>query len=132
MRVIRKSSRKERVEYSLFFERPDEPGSGMAFDCDAAGQIVGEVLHSQRMPNLEVAEEGVRSGKYKPPFVQKYVSRWTEPMVIACDCGRTLDLPGNTNGCRCSREYNAFGQLLSARVFWGEETGEHSADVARM
>ena len=53
------------------------------------------------------------------------------PMTIRCDCGSILELWDSwANGCNCChREYNSGGQQLASREFWGEETGEHYADV---
>ena len=49
-----------------------------------------------------------------------------------CDCGDEVYLGGFTNTCdRCGADYNSAGQLLAPRCFWGEETGEHPADIAR-
>lgn len=52
--------------------------------------------------------------------------------VIRCDCGRKLEVipAGADQSCDvCGREYNAFGQRLSPRELWGEETGETLADI---
>lgn len=45
---------------------------------------------------------------------------------IRCECGNEVELVEFwVNKCdECGREYNGFGQLLSSREQWGEETGE--------
>jgi hypothetical protein len=48
------------------------------------------------------------------------------------DCGQIVSLPDFTNTCRCGAEYNSSGQRLADRSQWGEETGEHPADIARI
>jgi ribosomal protein L37E len=51
---------------------------------------------------------------------------------IKCRCGRKLVLwSAWLNTCsNCGQDYNGFGQALAPRSQWGEETGEHPADVA--
>lgn len=72
--------------------------------------------------------------------MSRLIQRWErnddrsiKPMQMRCDCGCTLEgwRAGGDVDCRCGREYNSSGQLLAARHFWGEETGEHPADIAR-
>lgn len=56
------------------------------------------------------------------------------PEGLQCDCGRFLDWAGfgRDYSCdRCGREYNSGGQDLAPRSQWGEETGEHPADIDR-
>lgn len=48
-----------------------------------------------------------------------------------CHCGRTVHLDSSwANTCDCGAEYNGAGQRLADRRCWGEETGEHWADLA--
>lgn len=58
--------------------------------------------------------------------------RYIEPAVGKCDCGGLVSLEGFTNACSCGRLYNMSGQELSDPRFWGEETGEHPADILRI
>jgi hypothetical protein len=52
--------------------------------------------------------------------------------TIKC-CGQELECVGFTNTCDvCDRDYNWGGQLLVSRQLWGEETGEHWADVSNL
>ena len=56
------------------------------------------------------------------------------PCIIKCDCECVLEgyRPGGDVGCdRCGREYNSSGQLLADRSQWGEESGEHPAEIAQ-
>lgn len=57
--------------------------------------------------------------------------RGTRP-VIACACGAEVLCSHFTNTCDCGRDYNMSGVQLADRSQWGEETGEHPADVARI
>lgn len=54
------------------------------------------------------------------------------PAIGLCDCGREVELAGFTNTCDCGRDYNSGGTLLAPREQWGEETGEHLADIMRI
>ena len=51
---------------------------------------------------------------------------------IECDCGETVTCYGFTNTCECGLDYNMSGQRLASRSQWGEDTGEHPSDVARI
>lgn len=53
-------------------------------------------------------------------------------LKIRCHCGRELVCYGFTNTCHCGADYNMSGQHLAPRHQWGEETGEHPADIARI
>lgn len=48
------------------------------------------------------------------------------------DCGRVVELRGFTNTCECGADYNMSGQKLAPREQWGEETGEHPADIVNL
>ena len=52
--------------------------------------------------------------------------------VIKCACGAEVVCEYFTNVCTCGRDYNTCGQLLAPRSQWGEETGEHLADILRI
>lgn len=52
--------------------------------------------------------------------------------VVKCDCGAEVLCSHFTNTCDCGRDYNMSGSLLADRSQWGEETGEHPSDVARI
>lgn len=52
--------------------------------------------------------------------------------TLFCVCGKAVGLDGFTNECECGRDYNSSGQLLAPRSQWGEETGEHPADILRI
>lgn len=54
--------------------------------------------------------------------------------LFACHCGHYFTTgwnPGADFDCpRCGSEFNSGGQRLAPRSQWGEETGEHPADIA--
>ena len=58
--------------------------------------------------------------------------RIVQRRVLDCPCGEEVLCENFTNTCSCGRDYNTSGQLLAHRSQWGEETGEHPADVARI
>jgi len=51
---------------------------------------------------------------------------------ITCQCGRIVECHSFTNTCDCGRDYNWAGRLRAPRSQWGEETGEHWADIANI
>jgi len=52
--------------------------------------------------------------------------------IIKC-CSQELYCDGFTNTCpKCGQDYNWGGERLASRQLWGEETGEHWADVANL
>jgi len=56
-----------------------------------------------------------------------------EPALGRCQCGAEVELEGFTNTCEgCGRDYHWAGQALAPRECWGEETGEHPADILRI
>lgn len=52
--------------------------------------------------------------------------------TITCGCGRQVVCQDFTNTCVCGKDYNSAGQQLASRSQWGEETGEHLADILRV
>ena len=64
------------------------------------------------------------SGEYKLHYYENEFS-YRVPAQIKC-CDEWLSLGKFTNTCgSCGCDYNGSGQLLAARKYWGEETGEH-------
>lgn len=68
-----------------------------------------------------------------PSFIRREdIGRDRTRGVIQCACGEEVLCYGFTNTCDCGRDYNMSGSLLADRSQWGEETGEHPADVANV
>ena len=66
----------------------------------------------------------LESGEYKLHYYENEFS-YRVSAQIKC-CGEWLSLGNFTNTCgSCGCDYNGSGQLLAARNYWGEETGEH-------
>ena len=63
------------------------------------------------------------------------VYRYYEPPVIEClRCQHEVVLEDAwlSTCSHCGSDYNGSGQLLAPRHLWGEETGEHSADLVNL
>jgi hypothetical protein len=120
--------------FHLEYEWADCPGAGFGFDCDQAGNVDESALNPDALANLLACRAGTLRGiAIIPKGVRRYLSRWTEPAVGQCDhCGRPVELEGFTCSCCCGADYNSSGQRLAPRECWGEETGEHPADIARI
>jgi hypothetical protein len=124
----------EEVTYSREFvtldDQGNETGAGFSFPCDCRGQVDVVGLQPAGAENwrrcsrgeISVLDKGVvahRRNVYHAP-------------IIECDgCGNSVQLDNAaTNTCdRCGALYNGSGQRLSDPRDWGEETGEHWADV---
>lgn len=131
MRIIQESRMVEVVSYQHHFDWEGKVNHGFAFECDENGNIDTE----KKAP---VALENYRkcvSGEYKvvDRGIQRHVHTYREPRVGRCACHETVILDRFTNTCDgCGRDYNSSGQELASRSQWGEETGEHLADIERI
>ncbi len=132
MEIIKKSERVSVISYSLEFEWNDCPGAGIGFDCDKDGNITFNKMNQAARENLNACI----CGEYNVRFtgVRKSEHRYMEPAVGTCNvCEEEVYLEGFTNTCgRCGTDYNQSGQQLASRSQWGEETGEHPADIAQI
>jgi hypothetical protein len=56
------------------------------------------------------------------------------PAIARCHCGARLELATSwLNTCdACGRDYDGSGAGLAPRHHWGEETGEHWADLVAL
>jgi hypothetical protein len=128
--LVTRSRRVECVEYVLEFTCRECPSAGFSFECDKHGAVDRDTLYPEAVENLDkcldgtfdVIAEGVRKREWS----------YREPAVGKCSCGSMVVLDHFTNACQCGRDYNSSGDLLAPRECWGEETGEHPADIARI
>jgi hypothetical protein len=128
MKILKRSEPVEKVEYTFNFDSIKHPGSGLAFPCDQNGMLFPFECE-EAATNYK---QGYLSGLYHAPYIQKYEWQVIKPFKIECDCGRVLHLWSETNECGyCGRLWSQWAQRLAPIHFWGEETGEHPADVAR-
>lgn len=59
-----------------------------------------------------------------------YMVRVPGYVLVECDCHRYVYCEGFTSTCAgCGADYNWNGDRLAPRHMWGEETGEHPADI---
>ena len=133
--IIRKRAQRENITYQQEYRWADDPNAGFSFDCNKDGYIDWSKLSSAGKKNLAMCLEGKDPETGKRIInagIEKFTSSYVEPAVGRCACGREVELYGFTNTCDCGREYNSAGQQLADRSQWGEETGEHPADIARI
>ena len=125
MKIIKDRQHHQSTKHFLFFE--GENGCGFSFDCDKYGKVDQDKLSDAAKSNYDdciVNSDG---------SVEESVQSWTEPAIGLCKCGGKVELKDFTNSCEsCGKDYNSSGQQLAPREQWGEETGEHPADIARI
>ena len=105
-----------RLNYTLTFHR----GAGWSFDCDEKGNINESKLTKAGKSNLDMC----RNGQYTvdPPEISKRDRIYYSPMVIQCQCGKTLAVSDSwENPCECGRNYDGSGNELAPRALWGDE-----------
>ncbi len=122
MKIIKDVSRETVTEYHLHFTRIADPSSGFRFSCDAGGNR----LNSNDASNANYAMCLARPEEFRNDGMQIYTRTIKHPAIGICDsCGYEVTLYGGDVSCeRCETEYNHFGQRLTSRSQWGEETGE--------
>lgn len=101
------------------------------FDCDRNGRIDESQLGPKALENLRKCREACKQGEASWEILDATKS-YVEPAAGRCVCGEEVELSGFTNTCDCGRDYDSSGVLLAPRSQWGEETGEHPADIARI
>ncbi len=105
--------------------------SGFSFPCDKNGQP--KALEKPAQANFEACLTGAVDGRaVEDEGVVEYQTPWRTDAVGKCECGRKVTLDSFTNTCDCGADYNRSGQRLACRSQWGEDTGEHYADIARI
>jgi len=120
----------EHVAYVRSFHWRDDPGAGFSFDCDESGAIDRAALYPEAIENLDKCLDG--SFDVVDDGVEKREWQHWEPAQGRCPCGEIVYLDHFTNTCRCGRDYDSSGNELAPRDQWGEETGEHWADILRI
>jgi len=107
MEIIREETHEFTEEYRIEFSYPD--GGGFVFDCDKFGNILDTITSEQ----AQVYEKCKSNPEMKMEILDHSRS-YTHPAVGKCCCNQEVALGGFTNSCcKCGREYNSFGQLLS-------------------
>lgn len=133
MHIIKQASQGVTLVKERSFNMKDMPGCGYAFDLDKQNNPIltnpyaeKNYLDCLRGTNDKgelIIDNGIKTRKHY----------WNECAIGKCSCGMLVHLSGFTNTCdRCGNDYNMSGQLLAPREQWGEETGEHYVDIARI
>ena len=124
----------EEHELRRNFHYVDEPGSGASFPCDQAGNLNID-LHPAAYANFSNCLQLTEAGRMVDEGVVDEVYRHYEPPVIEClRCQHEVVLEDAwlSTCSHCGADYNGSGQLLAPRHLWGEETGEHPADLVNL
>lgn len=110
LQIIQRRQYVERVEFALYFERIEHPGSGYAFPSDERGNLLQDQMPEPARANHADCLTKVGT-VYHAPEVTRYQSSYVEPAVGRCSCGRKVVLgDALTNTCDCGRSYNMGGQ----------------------
>lgn len=130
MQIIQKEARIESVEYDWVFQRIGaSEGTGFSFGTDESGNLLG--MEGEAVDNLLYALD--HPEEYDDRGIERSVWVSRQYAQGICDvCGEIVELSGFTNPCECGADYNFAGQRLAPRSQWGEETGEHWSDIARI
>jgi hypothetical protein len=106
------------------------------FESDRDGLVDESLLTPEVLENLRQCREACKRGDLEWEVLGMTIldmtKSYVEPAVGRCVCGEEVMLSGFTNTCDCGRDYDSSGVLLAPRSQWGEETGEHPADIARI
>jgi hypothetical protein len=104
--------------------------------CDADGNVDEAALHPDGLNSLRMCLQGSdergRAIVLKGVMCQRRTIRL--PAIARCHCGALLELESSwLNTCpSCDRDYDGSGTALAPRHHWGEETGEHWADLVAL
>lgn len=130
--IISRRQYHEETHYALdFFKNSSDGEIGFSFPCDEKGRVRLGELSDHALDNLNRCLNDKSLG-YKQR-INTWSNRWVESAILRCDCGTRVYLHGFTNTCpKCGSDYNSAGQQLAGLSQWGEETGEHLADIMRI
>lgn len=131
MKIITPAHHEHVEDFTLFYELRKTPGSGGMFPCDENGNVIVAEMFPEAQGHLAYCVE--HPTEYFPPVLKDFSRDIRHCAVGECNrCGLHVALQGFTNTCECGAEYNSAGQELAPRECWGEETGEHPADIGRI
>lgn len=134
MRIIQERQRHQDINHLKTYTIKGT-GCGYSFNCDEDGNVDVENMNPEARVNYEYCQTGKneRGETIKPTGVRKSIHAWIEEAIGICDdCSQEVELGGFTNTCECGADYSSTGQRLAPREQWGEETGEHPADISRI
>lgn len=131
IKILQERRVEEVYSYFIEYRWRDDQGAGFWFDCNQDGDINFNEMSEAAMENYEKCE----SGEYDVEYLglQRIVDRIVHPRIGQCSCGEEVRLEYFTNHCdKCGQYYSSHGQALKDPKYWGEETGEHPADLLRI
>ena len=124
----------EEHELRRNFHYVDEPGAGFSFPCDTQGNLLPG-LSPAALSNYDTCLRLAEAARMVDEGVVDEVQSHYEPPVIQClRCQSEVTLADAwlSTCSHCGSDYNGSGQLLAPRHLWGEETGEHPADLVNL
>jgi hypothetical protein len=125
--IIRKAWREEWEDHWLVYEGKED-GVKVYFFCNSKGIVEGGLAGQELIAWNDIQAHPEDYYKYVETCPQAYM----HPTVVEC-CGQEIECPDFTNTCEiCGADYNWNGSHLAPREQWGEETGEHPADIYRI
>ena len=132
--IVQNREKVTRVCHELCFEYLEEPPGrgGFSFKCDEDGYVsVADLVCDEARKNFNACSNGKVEGKWiRAVGVKRYEHAYWQPAIIECEvCQAHITLETEPTACQCGADYNCWGQRLSDRVFWGEETGETLVDI---
>lgn len=123
-------------EYWLDFSLAGMPGAGWCFPCDSAGHVDETTLQPAGLLSFRMCQQGSdergRAVISKGVMCQRRTIR--HPAIARCHCNARLELASSwLNTCDAGgRDYDGSGAALAPRQHWGEETGEHWAELVAL
>ena len=136
---LKPGRRVEERELRRRFHYVDEPGAGFSFPCDEQGNTstnsVFPGLSPAALANYALCLSLTQAGRMVDEgLVMETWQRYEPPVIqcLRCQGEVTLSDAWLSTCPRCGADYNGSGQLLAHRSLWGEETGEHPADLLQI
>lgn len=130
--VLRRREPVDVIRRCREFAYADDSRASWSFPCNKQGKLIAPTPEARA--NYERLVTGKIYGREVEDLgIVEHLSVYWKDGLLLCDCGAEFKFGHYwVNICeQCGAEYNGSGQRLAPRAQWGEETGEHPADVAR-
>jgi hypothetical protein len=129
--IIEEAGEQTVVSRRRIFWNLNDTESGFEFDVDEAGKLTGASANPDARKNFAYCVNHPELFGDAGIEVHERVIR--HRAIGRCRCGESVELGSFTCECpRCGALYNWSGQELADPSQWGEETGEHPADLLRI
>lgn len=133
---IRERERVVEQHYRRNFDYEGKVDWGFSFECDEKGVVDVAKLEPVAQQSYADCLTGFIDGrKVVDKGVKSFTTSYVSCALMQCCPGPNgvVHLSHFTNTCECcGADYNMSGQRIGPREQWGEETGEHWADVANI